>query len=227
MATITNPPKVENPKKTLAQPDPTPTTSAGDLSPKTISNSSASSTGGAQSTLKDGGDDSKVTTVATVEGDKDNNSGAVSAIQKKMQRAERFGMPVQLSEQEKRNSRAERFGTGSPFEGSDAVRKSEEHKRKTRAERFGLVQSVSADEEAKKKARLARFTAVSKTDSAEEDKKKATAEEDKKKATAEEDKKKARAIRFSEPASNSLSQVNGEGNIETKTAIAGKAGGGT
>ncbi|GJZ99021.1 hypothetical protein Tco_0671572, partial [Tanacetum coccineum] len=28
------------------------------------------------------------------------------AIQKKMKRAERFGMPVQLSEQEKRNSRA-------------------------------------------------------------------------------------------------------------------------
>lgn len=33
----------------------------------------------------------------------------LSDIQKKMRRAERFGISVQLSEQEKRNSRAERY----------------------------------------------------------------------------------------------------------------------
>ncbi|RVW98849.1 Protein modifier of SNC1 11 [Vitis vinifera] len=37
------------------------------------------------------------------------NTATVSDIQKKIRRAERFGMPVQLSEEEKRNSRAERY----------------------------------------------------------------------------------------------------------------------
>lgn len=44
--------------------------------------------------------------VKTNEGDE---SGAVTDIQKKMKRAERFGVAVQLSEKEKRNSRAERY----------------------------------------------------------------------------------------------------------------------
>ncbi|KAJ9694609.1 hypothetical protein PVL29_010202 [Vitis rotundifolia] len=138
------------------------------------------------------------------------NTATVSDIQKKMRRAERFGMPIQLSEEEKRNSRAERFGTGSTVHGSDGSKKSEELKRKARAERFGLpLHSAPTDEESKKKARLARFASVSKTD------------------TLEEDKKKARAIRFSNPPSDSLSQVNGKGgDIEPKTAIAGKASGG-
>ncbi|GFP87838.1 protein modifier of snc1 11 [Phtheirospermum japonicum] len=35
--------------------------------------------------------------------------GAVTDVQKKMKRVERFGMPVHLSEEEKRNSRAERY----------------------------------------------------------------------------------------------------------------------
>lgn len=35
--------------------------------------------------------------------------GVVTDVQKKMNRAERFGMPVHLSEEEKRNSRAERY----------------------------------------------------------------------------------------------------------------------
>ena len=61
----------------------------------------------------------------------------------------------------------------------------------------------------KKKARLAKFASVSKID------------------TLEEDKKKARAIRFSNPLFDSLSQVNGKGkNIKTKIAIADKASGG-
>lgn len=37
------------------------------------------------------------------------NAGPDDDIQKKIRRAERFGMPVQLSEAEKRSSRAERF----------------------------------------------------------------------------------------------------------------------
>ena len=36
-------------------------------------------------------------------------AGLGNDTQKKLQRAERFGMPVKLSEEEKRNSRAERF----------------------------------------------------------------------------------------------------------------------
>ena len=45
--------------------------------------------------------------------------------------------------------------------------------------------------------------------------------------TLEEDKKKARAIRFSNPLFDSLSQVNGKGeDIKTKIAIADKASGG-
>ncbi|GAV84200.1 hypothetical protein CFOL_v3_27644 [Cephalotus follicularis] len=163
--------------------------------------------------LKDG-EDSKIT-VTTIVYDADNNtnkddSGSVSNIQKKIRRAERFGMPVKLSEEEKRNSRAERFGTAAKTHVSDTPNNAEELKRKARAERFGLsVQPVASDEETKRKARLARFSPYPKTDS------------------LEEDKRKARADRFSKPQSSSVSQVNGKGNIEPKAAIAGKAGGGT
>ncbi|XP_028091899.1 protein MODIFIER OF SNC1 11-like isoform X1 [Camellia sinensis] len=154
-------------------------------------------------------EDSPVTEASTDV--KNNDESDVSDTKKKIRRAERFGMPVQLSEQEKRNSRAERFGTVPATNGSDALKKSEDQKRKARAERFGIVQSVSADEEVKKKARLARFAAaVPKTD------------------PEEEEKKKARALRFSQPPSDSLSQVNDKGNdTEMKTAITSKAGGGT
>ncbi|KAK3445313.1 hypothetical protein EUGRSUZ_A01204 [Eucalyptus grandis] len=121
-------------------------------------------------------------------------------VQKKIRRAERFGVPVQRSEQEKRNSRAERFGTKSGPNKSEELTKSEELKRKARAERFGVIAApADADEDAKKKARLARFTSGSKVD------------------PEEEEKRKARAIRFSNPPLGSLSQVNG------KEAIAGKA----
>ncbi|XP_057512183.1 protein MODIFIER OF SNC1 11-like isoform X1 [Actinidia eriantha] len=143
---------------------------------------------------------------------KDDGDAPVTDIQKKIHRAKRFGMSVQPSEEEKRNSRAERFGTssGSAINGSDALKKSEEQKRKARAERFGSLQSAPADEEAKKKARLARFAGVPKTD------------------PLEEDKKKARAIRFSQPPSGAISQVNGKVNdIDMKVAIPGKVGGET
>uniref|UniRef100_A0A1D1XPC3 SAP domain-containing ribonucleoprotein n=1 Tax=Anthurium amnicola TaxID=1678845 RepID=A0A1D1XPC3_9ARAE len=114
-------------------------------------------------------------------------AGLVTDLQKKLLRAERFGMPVQLSEEEKRSSRAERFGMGSSFHG-----KSEELKRKARAERFGLPGHSSADEEAKKKARLARFG------------------QDPKSNNEEDEKRKARAIRFSQTASSAPSQINGK-----------------
>ncbi|GMI84727.1 modifier of snc1, 11 [Hibiscus trionum] len=138
------------------------------------------------------------------------DSGTVNDIQKKIRRAERFGVPVKLSEQEKRNSRAERFGAAPSTNGSEASKQSEDLKRKARAERFGIsVPSTAADEEAKKKARLARFAPESKLD------------------TMEEEKRKARAIRFSNPPSSTSSQANGKGNIEPEAPIAGKAGGGT
>lgn len=47
-------------------------------------------------------------TVSTVGSVAENDITSVSDIQKKIRRAERFGMSVQLSEEEKRNSRAER-----------------------------------------------------------------------------------------------------------------------
>ncbi|CAL5388071.1 unnamed protein product [Camellia sinensis] len=190
MASATEP-KAENPSKTPDQqqqlPQPPPSTSDTDSLTKDGGESKISATEAAANStaLKDSNDDNK---------QKDEEDPAVSNIQRKIRRAERFGMPVQLSEEEKRNSRAQRFGIGSTVHGSDALKKSEEQKRKARAERFGIVQSEPVDEAAKKKARLARFGAATKTD------------------PLEEDKKKARAIRFSQPKSGSLSQVNGKGN---------------
>ncbi|KAL7133392.1 hypothetical protein ABFS83_12G137400 [Erythranthe nasuta] len=128
-------------------------------------------------------------------------------IQKKAKRAERFGMTVHLSEEEKRNSRAERFGAGFAANKLDTSKPLEELKRKSRAERFGIIQSDPSDEEAKKKARQARFESFSKTDS------------------VEEDKRKARAVRFSQPDSGS--KANEKGNVDVKTAIAETADGGT
>ncbi|MCL7039174.1 hypothetical protein MKW94_000794 [Papaver nudicaule] len=130
-------------------------------------------------------------------------------LQKKMRRAERFGVPVNLSEKDKRNTRAERFGTAPTIQESDAQKNSEELKRKARAERFGLpAQSVAdaTDQEAKKKARQDRFTPNSKTSP--------------KIDNVEEDKKKARAIRFSEsPAAVAPSQTtNGKGTSTEGTA---------
>ncbi|KAI4364125.1 hypothetical protein MLD38_020257 [Melastoma candidum] len=96
-----------------------------------------------------------------------------SDIGRRMRRAERFGMPVQLSEEEKRSSRAERFGTALGPNKSNVLGKSEEMKRKARAERFGTpVPSTPLDEEAKRKARGARFSTGLAADPQEEDKKK-------------------------------------------------------
>ncbi|CAN1775623.1 Protein MODIFIER OF SNC1 11 [Linum perenne] len=137
---------------------------------------------------------------------------SVTDTEKKLRRAERFGISVKLSEVEKRNSRAERYGVmcsranssrfGTPpvTQGSAAPKNSEELKRKSRAERFGLpVQAEPTDVEAKKKARLERFGSIPKPDA------------------AEEDKKKARALRFAKPSSTSLT---GKGDVQPKEAVA-------
>ncbi|KAK1409819.1 hypothetical protein QVD17_36348 [Tagetes erecta] len=148
---------------------------------------------------------SNTTDPATVTVDTDNSNneegGSVTDTQRKIRRAERFGMPVKLSEEEKRNSRAERFGTAPGSQGSDATKKAEDLKRKARAERFGITQSTPTEEEEKKKARLSRFGSVSTAN------------------PIEEEKKKARALRFS------ATPATGNGKIEPKATIAGKAGG--
>ncbi|XP_020108718.1 protein MODIFIER OF SNC1 11 isoform X1 [Ananas comosus] len=124
-------------------------------------------------------------------------AGEESDLQKKIRRAERFGMPVMLSEEEKRNTRAERFGTGSSSIRTGGTGPLEEQKRKARAERFGLAAHSEADEEAKKKARIERFGQSTKVD------------------PSEEEKRKARAVRFAQKSSN-VSQANGKDNPEQK-----------
>ncbi|KAI3898297.1 hypothetical protein MKW92_016628 [Papaver armeniacum] len=125
-------------------------------------------------------------------------------LQKKISRAERFGMPVQLSEEEKRSTRAKRFGSQTSSKGSEELKQAEELKKKARAERFGISVQSASDEEIKKKARLARFGQTPKID------------------PVEEDKKKARAARFSE----STAVTPGKAKTEEKVVIAAKATGG-
>lgn len=183
-------PLSENPTQTL---DPTVSSSA--QPPAAVP---PSATDGGSSMERD---ESKGSVKPPVEGD----DASVSDVQRKMRRAERFGISVQLSEEEKRNSRAERFGMGTTANGLGASNKSEDVKRKARAERFGLPAAVGTDDDAKKKARLARFSSTSKPD------------------PQEEEKRKARALRFS----NSTSKSDGKGNSEPIADISGKAGGGT
>ncbi|CAN1304507.1 Protein MODIFIER OF SNC1 11 [Linum perenne] len=146
------------------------------------------------------------------------NADSVTDAEKKILRAERFGISVQLSEEEKRNSRAERYGfllfhrliyaigTPSPKQGSDGSKNSEESKRKARADRFGQpVPAEPTDNEAKKKARLERFGSLPKPDA------------------VEEDKRKARALRFAQPSSTPTS-LTGEGDIQPNVENAEKGG---
>ncbi|ESQ40182.1 hypothetical protein EUTSA_v10014656mg [Eutrema salsugineum] len=144
------------------------------------------------------------------------DSGDVSPvddIQKKIRRAERFGVSVKLTEEEKRNSRAERFGTVTAVNDSAGTKKAEELKRKARADRFGVPASSpttdNTEEEAKKKARLARFGKDGKVDI--------------KVDSAEEDKRKARALRFSKPSSDSSSDLPAKQIIGKEAAVSGNA----
>eukprot|EP00249_Psilotum_nudum_P012972 c24079_g1_i2 orf=564-1205(-) len=75
-------------------------------------------------------------------------SGLLTDLERKQKRAQRFGVELQVSEQEKWRLRAERFG----MQGQRHGDKTESEKRQARAARFGIV-----DEEAKKKARSERF----------------------------------------------------------------------
>ncbi|CAI9098109.1 OLC1v1034693C1 [Oldenlandia corymbosa var. corymbosa] len=197
--------KLENPKKTLPEPQSsdaaTPTIQPAGGNPVTA-NESSSKPSSTVPAPQDGGDKNSGDTEGS-------GGGPVTDTEKKIRRAERFGVAVQLSEQEKRNSRAERFGTASGSSGSEALKKSEELKRKARAERFGISQSTSSEEDAKKKARLARFAPASKPDA------------------VEEDKRKARALRFSQSGSVTKDKQNGKENIESKAAEPAQAGGGT
>ena len=97
MATPTdnnNNPAQENPNKTLdpTEPDPIPATE------------DATATKGSDAKDPADADADAITSPPPDSG----NDAPLSDIQKKMRRAERFGISVQLSEKEKRNSRAER-----------------------------------------------------------------------------------------------------------------------
>lgn len=105
MATATAP-KVENPKTTtdlnLAPSPPEDTSLTQQLS--------ASLSGGGDGDEKKGSPSAADVKTSDVDG-----GSEATDIQKKMKRAERFGMPVHLSEEEKRNSRAERYIILSPL----------------------------------------------------------------------------------------------------------------
>ncbi|KAL5546254.1 hypothetical protein UlMin_005941 [Ulmus minor] len=200
-------PSLENPKKAIAPVDLPAAKPDGEEDLK-IDGSAADVVASAEDSKKEG-DDSKADVADSAAG---SGANPVSDIEKKMRRAERFGISVQLTEEEKRNSRAERFGKGSgsvsASTGSEVSKKSEELKRKARAERFGIASPpVPSEIEAKKKARLARFAPAPKTTDPLED-----------------DKRKARAIRFSSTPASSLSSVNGKTDVEL-TAAAGNGGG--
>ncbi|KAL6503139.1 hypothetical protein OROHE_023768 [Orobanche hederae] len=171
------------------------------------------------------------------------DSGAVTDIQKKMKRAERFGMPMKMTEEEKRNSRAERVKALSHFK---RISERMTSSRKLTCILFSagaiVVGYISqfhtgsaangsdtckALEVLKKKSRAERFGIVQSDTSDEEAKKKARLARFgcvSKTDTVEEDKKKARALRFSQPDSGS--KTNGKGNIVMKDT-ASKAGLGT
>ncbi|KAJ7513809.1 hypothetical protein O6H91_23G015700 [Diphasiastrum complanatum] len=116
-----------------------------------------------------------------------------SDLEKKQRRAERFGVDVKMSENEKRRLRAARFGAASDnlekgcqsvyadsSKMSPTLKEAEAEKRKARAARFGTSESSEkspSDDDAKKRARLARFGSSpdARTDPSSEEKKKARA----------------------------------------------------
>ncbi|KAM1801144.1 hypothetical protein ACFX11_032792 [Malus domestica] len=215
MATDTKKPSdtstaLETPKKTLGTSPVPPTSTILDRPENPPSGTPSDLPPSSEVNSKENGSkaDSEDTKTGSAAGD---TAAPITAIEKKMRRAERFGISVQLSEEEKRNSRAERFGTVSTSLGSQTSKKPEDLKRKARAERFGLpAPAVVGDEDAKKKARLARFAPISKTDT--------------KADPQEEEKRKVRALRFSNTSKGYLTQVNEKGNVELKAAVVGSTG---
>ncbi|KAG9453799.1 hypothetical protein H6P81_006703 [Aristolochia fimbriata] len=179
----------ELPKKTLEKtPETPPLAQRLDNSAASTTRLSSENASAVEESGKDGeeGKESKEIALGSP------TSGPVSDLQKKFLRAERFGVPVQLSEKEKRNSRAERFGTATTAYGSGELKKLEEQKRKARAERFGITSEPAVDEEAKKKARLERFAKGPILD------------------PLEEDKRKARSARFGQASTGNPSEANGK-----------------
>ncbi|EFJ08503.1 hypothetical protein SELMODRAFT_448028 [Selaginella moellendorffii] len=104
--------------------------------------------------------------------------GPLSDMEKKQRRAERFGVGLNFSEDEKRKLRASRFNASDKKGVSKAKVsiESETEKKNARAARFGTANVASANEDAKKRARLDRFSGVD--------------------SNLEAEKKKARAARF-------------------------------
>lgn len=100
--------EVDNPVETLGSADPPP--NAQPDQPVNGSDHPPSSVAGA---VADGPAEEEAGELKAAVDPADSQAGKgsepVDDVQKKIRRAERFGMPVQLSEQEKRNSRAERF----------------------------------------------------------------------------------------------------------------------
>lgn len=89
----------ESPTQTLSPVDPSPTSE-----PDRQASSSAADPDSGKS-CKEGEEGPAKGTTATVVS---SGTGPVNDIYRRIRRAERFGMPVQLSEEEKRYSRAER-----------------------------------------------------------------------------------------------------------------------
>ena len=116
MATATDKLLQENPGKTLgADPPADGNTSLKNRlqedTPDTITPLSATDVSATNASSKEP-EESKVggsTSAADPVVSSPKNDAPVTDTQKKIRRAERFGLPVQLSEQEKRNSRAERY----------------------------------------------------------------------------------------------------------------------
>lgn len=69
-------------------------------------------------------------------------TGSLSDLDKKRRRAERFGVGLQVSEEEKLALRAERF-SGVQGKKKASVQEPESEKRKQRAERFGIVDEAT------------------------------------------------------------------------------------
>lgn len=106
MATTTDKPVATSTDYSSAEENPKKTLDAASPSMDKSDPPSASTLSDAEVSVKEGeGLTTTETAVGLASGE---SSGTANDIQKKIRRAERFGVPIQLSEQEKRNSRAER-----------------------------------------------------------------------------------------------------------------------
>lgn len=111
-------PAVENPTKTVDIP--VPAAAKPDLP---VDPPSDTPTATSPSSVVDSAENgSKADTQDPKTAAADDGSAPATAVEKKMRRAERFGISVQLTEEEKRNSRAERYRLYLSFFGEFRVR---------------------------------------------------------------------------------------------------------